>query len=549
MTGSTTTPERIGPTVDPGRVVAQPPAAAARTWRVVQAWLVGRGLPGLVRIAPLTAITGLAALLRFWQLTAIGFNSDEAVYAGTAASIAGDQSLRGMFPVFRAHPLFFQMLVALAGHGHRPSEWAARAVPAGIGVLTVVLTYLLGRRLYGRTAGLIAALLLAVMPYHVVVSRQVLLDGLMTLCATMVLYCVVRYAESGQLLWLLSAGAMMGATVLAKETSLVLLGGLYAFFALTPAVRMRVRHLALATLVMILGVAPHPLVLSLSGRAGTGQNYLLWQVVRRANHGWYFYLQVVPSALGLAVLAAAVAGLLWLRRRNTWRERLLLCWLAVPIAFFTLWPVKGYQYLLPIAPAVAVLAGRTLSRLSGIPALSRPGGVRPAWLPRATVAAAAFAVALSLAIPSWHQVNPSPTGSFLAGTGGLPGGREAGWWVRDHVPAGAQLLASGPSIANVLEFYGGRRVFALSVSSNPNERNPAYIPVPNPDRALRNGQFQYIVWDSYTAVRAPFFAKETRRLVDKFHGVPVFTVGRPARSASGERTEVPIIVVYLVRGV
>lgn len=548
MTGSTTTSVRIGPpTVDPDPVVEQAPARVVRTWRLVQAWLVGRGLHGLVRIAPLTAITGLAAVLRFWQLTAIGFNSDEAVYAGTAASIAGDQSLRGMFPVFRAHPLFFQMLVALAGHGHRPSEWAARAVPAGVGVLTVVLTYLLGRRLYGRVAGLIAALLLAVMPYHVVVSRQVLLDGLMTLCATMVLYCVVRYAESGRLLWLLSAGATMGATVLAKETSLVLLGGLYAFFALTPTVRMRVRHLILATLVMILALAPHPLVLSLSGRAGTGQNYLLWQMVRRANHSWYFYFQVVPVALGLGVLAAAVAGLVWLRHQNTWRERLLLCWLAVPIAFFTLWPVKGYQYLLPIAPAVAVLAGRTLSRLSGIPVLRRRA--RPAWLPWAAVAAATLAVALSLVIPSWHQVSPSPTGSFLAGTGGLPGGREAGLWVRDHVPAGAQLLASGPSIANVLEFYGGRRVFALSVSSNPNERNPAYVPVPNPDRALRDGEFQYIVWDSYTAARAPFFANETRRLVDKFHGVPVFTVGRPAQSASGERTEVPIIVIYLVRGV
>jgi 4-amino-4-deoxy-L-arabinose transferase-like glycosyltransferase len=494
-------------------------------------------------MAPLTGVLGLAAFLRFWQLTVIGFNSDEAVYAGTAASIAGDQSLRGMFPVFRAHPLLFQMLVALAGHGHRPTEWAARAVPAAIGVLTVAVTYLLGRQLYGRSAGLIAALLLAVMPYDVIVSRQVLLDGLMTLCATTVLYCVVRYAETARLSWLLAAGGMMGVTIEAKETSVVLLGGLYAFFALTPAVRMRLRHLGLATAVMALAAAPFPLVLSLSGRAGTGQSYLLWQILRRPNHTWDFYFTVLPAALGVAVLAAAAVGLVWLRRENTWRERLALCWLAVPVAFFTLWPVKGFQYLLPVAPTLAVLAARTLSRLSAIPALRLAG--RPAWLPRATVVAATLGVALSLAVPSWQAVNPKPTGSFLAGTGGLPGGREAGEWVREHVPAGAQLLASGPSIANVLEFYGGRRVFALSVSTNPNERNPTYVPVPNPDRALRDGQFQYIVWDSYTARRAPFFADETRRLVDRFHGVPVFTVGRTTVS----QKESPIIVIYLVRGI
>ncbi|MEN3308718.1 MAG: hypothetical protein V7603_4920, partial [Micromonosporaceae bacterium] len=320
----------------------------------------------LVRVAPLAAIGGVAAFLRFWQLTRIGFNSDEAVYAGTAASIAGDQSLRAMFPVFRAHPLLFQMLLALAGHGHPPTEWAARAVPAVIGVLTVLVTYLLGSRVYGRTAGLLAAAVLAVMPYHVVVSRQVLLDGLMALCATVVLYCVVRYAESAALRWLLAAGATMGVTVLAKETSVVLIGGLYAFFALTPTIRVRLTHLLLALAALLLVAAPFPLVLSLSGRASTGRNYLLWQAFRRGNHGLAFYFQTLPSALGPAVVVAALAGLVWLYRERTWRERLLVCWIAVPLAFFTLWPVKGYQYLLPIAPAVAVLAGRTLSRLSTV---------------------------------------------------------------------------------------------------------------------------------------------------------------------------------------
>src|SRR6202035_3348280 len=118
-----------------------------------------------------------------------------------------------------------------------------RAFPAAIGVATVAVTYLLASRLYGRKAGLIAGLLLAVMPYHVIVSRQVLLDGLMTLCATAALYCVVRYLQDGAPGWLIAGGAAMGAAILSKETSVVLLGGLYAFFALTPRARMRIKHL------------------------------------------------------------------------------------------------------------------------------------------------------------------------------------------------------------------------------------------------------------------------------------------------------------------
>ena len=130
--------------------------------------------------------------------------------------------------------------------GQEVDDWTARALPAAIGVATVAMTYLLGRRLYGHWAGLIGALILAVMTYHVVVTRQVLLDGLMTLCATGVLYCIVRYSETIALRWLLAAGAMMGATILSKETSVVLAGGLYAFFALTPSVRIRFRHLLFA---------------------------------------------------------------------------------------------------------------------------------------------------------------------------------------------------------------------------------------------------------------------------------------------------------------
>src|SRR2546421_1848888 len=166
---------------------------------------------------PLTAIVALSAFLRFWQLTAVGFNSDEAVYTGSAASIAGNSPLAAMFPVFRAHPLLFQTLLSLVLRVHH-TDWTARAFAAGICVATVGLTFLLARKLYGTGAGLMAAALLAVMPYHVVVSRQVLLDGLMTLCATGALYCVARSVENGRLSWLLACASTMSAAILSKET-------------------------------------------------------------------------------------------------------------------------------------------------------------------------------------------------------------------------------------------------------------------------------------------------------------------------------------------
>jgi hypothetical protein len=488
-----------------------------------------------------TAILAVAVGLRFWRLGDVGFNSDEAVYSGTAASIAGDDVMRSMFPIFRAHPLLLQMLLSFGMHD-QVSDWAARAVTAVIGAATVAVTYLLGRRMYGHSAGLIAALLLAVMPYHVIVSRQVLLDGLATLVAVLALYCVVRYSESGALRWMLATSACMGTAMLAKETSIVLVGGLYAFFALSPTVRLRLHHVGAGLVVMAAVVVAFPLALSLSGRTDAGHHYLLWQLFRGANHETLFYAHVIPASLGWAVIGAAAAGLVWLRRESTWRERLLLTWVAVPVLFFTFWPVKGFQYLLPIAPAFAVLAGRTLARVGSNRLL-----VRHRWSSRILVTVLAIVVAATLALPTWSRINPSTSGRFLAGSGGVPGGREAGRWLYQNVPTDAQLLAIGPSMANILQFYSQRRVFALSVSPNAENRNPAYVPVPNPDLALRQGHFQYIVWDSYTAGRSPSFADKMTSLVNKYHGVTVFAATVTARSRSGTPIVSPVVVIYQVR--
>ena len=82
---------------------------------------------------PLTAILVLAAVLRFWHLAATGFNSDESVYTGSASSLAGDGTLHSMFPVFRAHPLLFQVLLSLVLRIHE-TDFAARAFAALVSI-------------------------------------------------------------------------------------------------------------------------------------------------------------------------------------------------------------------------------------------------------------------------------------------------------------------------------------------------------------------------------------------------------------------------------
>ena len=496
----------------------------------------------LLTAALLLGIVAVALVVRFWHFNDVGYNSDEAVYSGQGAGIAHDSQLAPFFPVFRAHPLLFQSVVSIGYELHQ-GDWFGRAAAIMFGALCVLATFELGRLLYGVRVGLIAAAVLAFMPYHVIVSRQVLLDGPQAFFTTVTLCALIRFARSGRTLWLCCVGAAMGLSVLAKEPSVIFCGAIYAFFALSPEIRVRLRAAVISLAIMAITIAPYPLALLLSGQAGTGGNFLAWQLVRRPNHSFIFYLASVPGSIGLVVCALAALSLLARARgrRWTWRETLVACWLGVPIAFLELWPVKGFQYLLPLAPVIAVLAAEGLTVVARAFAQVPRVGVK-----RARPALVAIMLG-TLAIPTYAAVAPTSKISYLAGSGGVPGGRETGRFIRAKVPQGATMLAIGPSMANILEFYGRRRAYGLAVSTNPLHRNPIYQAVANPDLSLRRGDIQYIVWDAFSARRSTLFARRLLSYVSRYRGRAIYTYTTPARAKDGSQVRVPLIIVYAVR--
>ncbi len=492
--------------------------------------------------AILAGILVAALLVRLWHFNDVGYNSDEAVYAGQGAGIAHDPQLAPYFPVFRAHPLLFQSVVAIGYELHQ-GDWFGRAAAIAFGGLGVLATFELGRLMHGVRAGLIAAAVLALMPYHVIVSRQVLLDGPQMFFTTVTLCLLIRFARSGRTLWLCCAGAGMGLSVLAKEPSVIFCGAVYAFFALSPEIRVRPRALLTALGVMVITILPYPIALALSGQTKTGGNFLAWQLVRQPNHSLAFYLTAVPPAMGIGVVGLAALSLIARARsrRWTWRETLVACWLGVPIAFLELWPVKGFQYLLPLAPVVAVLAADGLATVAR--AFARTHRVR---ITRARPLLVAILLG-SLAVPTYAAVAPSGRISYLAGSGGLPGGRETGRYIQAHVPEGATMLTIGPSMANVLEFYGHRLAYGLAVSPNGSHRNPIYKPVSNPDLSLRRGDVQYLVWDAFSARRSHHFERRLLSFVSRYRGRAIYTYSTQTRDRSGAVVRVPLIIVYAVR--
>jgi mannosyltransferase len=92
------------------------------------------------------------------------------------------------------YPFFLYLWLRLAGS----PPLAVRSLSAFIGTLTVPLVYVLGRRAFGQTTGVLAALLATVSPVLVYYSQETRMYGLVTLLAAASVYWAIRLVQKPQ---------------------------------------------------------------------------------------------------------------------------------------------------------------------------------------------------------------------------------------------------------------------------------------------------------------------------------------------------------------
>ncbi len=100
-------------------------------------------------------------------------------------------------------PLYYALLhlwIALVGS----RAAAVRIFSVMSGVVAIPLLYLVGRRLFGSTVGILAALLMAVSPFHVYYSQEVRMYGLETVLGLLSVYLMLKATGAGGT-WLLCA--------------------------------------------------------------------------------------------------------------------------------------------------------------------------------------------------------------------------------------------------------------------------------------------------------------------------------------------------------
>jgi 4-amino-4-deoxy-L-arabinose transferase-like glycosyltransferase len=330
------------------------------------------------------------------------------------------------------------------------SELSLRIPSALGGVASVLLTYLIVLPYAGRRRALITAALLATLCQVFWASRSVQMDILVlvtTLGALIPLTRMLDFRMRPARAWILT-GIAAGVGFIAKGPVTWILPGLVILFYALSQRKLHLlfgRWIAAGAVVATLVGAPWYLALWLSQDTGFLHEVLIRQNFSRFvqawdhhNPWWYYFTYLwVDYAPWSWLLPAAL-----LNRPDSEGERSLermsWIWIAAIVIFFSLSESKRAPYILPIAPAVAVLAASVIDRWSkrALPPRARiAASVAFVLLAAAVLAGGIYCVYFNAEVPPVLRRYTLPLGLFLIAGGSLLGGLASHRSMRQWVPA------------------------------------------------------------------------------------------------------------------
>lgn len=351
----------------------------------------------------------VAAMYRFWGLKwglpnalhNYSYHPDEVFQVGAMAIL---NPLRFMFdPQFYSYPSGYMNLGAvvlrvLDGWGVAVGEsqafLVARIITAVMGVLTVPLVYSAGKKLFNRSTGIIAAVVFAVMPLHIVHSHFATVDVTATLWVTAALVgaslILIRPSVKAYLIAGLCAGIAAGTKY---NAAIVILPVLVAHFVreddASVLQRLRKKGLWFSILGAVVGfIAATPGILVKPAEYFNGFNYERSHVA--TGHGLVFvgkgpgWLDVLSSGFGyglgvllLVMTIFAMGSAIARHKRQDW---VLLSFIVPSFLIIAFSEVRFARYVIPMLPAVTILIARLMDETYTILVEQRTTFLRCTWV-------------------------------------------------------------------------------------------------------------------------------------------------------------------------
>jgi 4-amino-4-deoxy-L-arabinose transferase-like glycosyltransferase len=230
----------------------------------------------------------LAAVLYLWSLSKNGWANDYYSAAVRSMSSSWHNFLfasadpSGVMTVDKPPLALWVQALSVRVFGY--SSLSMLVPQALMGVASVGLLYDLIRRRFGRAAGFVGGLVLALTPITVAISRHNNPDALLVLCCVAALWCALRALQDGRTRWLVLAGVCVGLGFETKMlVALVVVPGIaLAYLFVAPRGRLRgVRQLLVGGAAMLVVGGAWPALVALTPAAdrpwisGTSDNSIL----------------------------------------------------------------------------------------------------------------------------------------------------------------------------------------------------------------------------------------------------------------------------------
>ena len=258
-----------------------------------------------------------------------------------------------------------------------PGEFPVRLAPPVFAAAGVLLAYAATRRLFGRPAGIGAAVVLGTSAFYAGLARLLILDMVVSVLMSATLFCFIlginEPAPARRRWFFHGLYASAALATLTKGLMGFLVTGAVMFLWLlvfNQWKRLRPMHLP-SGLILFLAIAAPWHMMAAARNPDWAHFYFInqhWERFTTTQHArfhpWYWFIPIVLGGLfpwvGFLGQAWRAAGG-WVQRRENAEAWFFVVWAVFIFVFFSKSQSKLAPYILPVFPPLAVLIGRALS--------------------------------------------------------------------------------------------------------------------------------------------------------------------------------------------
>lgn len=423
----------------------------------------------LRQLAPYAGLIALGLSLRWYGLDWGGYHPDEWPIREFASGLGMPGSPSEFFssesPLnpgwFNYGTLPLILLAAIGWIGDQLREFADfipyrevlwRGATGLADAATVILVVHIGRELYGRTAGFLAAALYALAVLPIQLSHYYAVDPLMTALLMSSLLASIRFLRSRNPRTGYLAAALLGLAISTKATALVFaipVVFVWAAYLWTPIrsnasaneVRVALQRTIFAALIAFAAFAVAQLYALIDfstylndvmtqANMARGDLELPFTIQYENTTPWLYHLRNLAIwGLGIPLGLAALAGTAFIawraaHQRNT-LEILFIAALLIPFLWLGAQQVKFMRYLLPLYPLLCIAASfAILSAMAYLARFGNKGTWAGATLAGIVIVPTAFyAIAFTTVFGGAHSVDRMSS------------------WIEENVPPGSTITA------------------------------------------------------------------------------------------------------------